>query len=242
MWLALLLWACGEPVDDFATLEADILVPSCAFSGCHGGDAGGLTLDDGVSYDALVGVESAAVPGEIRVVPGDSESSYLIKKLDGTGDIVGDVMPPDSPMDQELVDPHSWGILPVSTALDFLSSHGVERSPPVFRVVAHDDVPFGFTVPRRGNLDDTSSYDVITLPTGFSISRMERLAGIALDVSLSQHDGLIPSPGHPMRIELESAVDVEVVGLGFTPGIVAGLNIGSYQIQSMAVTVQPAVT
>lgn len=168
----------------------------------------------------------------ITLVPSHAES--IAQLATGQGNVTKIVL------DQELVDPHSWGILPVSTALDFLSSHGVERSPPVFRVVAHDDVPFGFTVPRRGNLDDTSSYDVITLPTGFSISRMERLAGIALDVSLSQHDGLIPSPGHPMRIELESAVDVEVVGLGFTPGIVAGSNIGSYQIQSMAVTVQPA--
>lgn len=103
LWLALLL-GCGEPVDDFATIESEIFMPSCAYSSCHGGGEGGLILGQGMSYDELVGVEAVGVPGEIRVVPGDSAASYLMAKLNGTAGIVGDVMPPDAPLDAELID------------------------------------------------------------------------------------------------------------------------------------------
>ena len=102
--LVWLVWfGCGGPVDDFATIESEILLPSCAFSSCHGGGEGGLTLGQGVSYDALVGVEAATAPGEVRVVAGDSAASFLMAKLEGTA-TVGDVMPPDAPLDAEAID------------------------------------------------------------------------------------------------------------------------------------------
>lgn len=97
----------GAEVPQFAAVQAEVLVPSCGFSSCHGSGTGGLLLSgtpDDVS--ALVDVESSGSPGEILVIPGDAESSYLIKKLEGRDGIVGDPMPPGSlldPMSVQLV-------------------------------------------------------------------------------------------------------------------------------------------
>ena len=55
--------------------------------------SGGLNLIDGQSLAALVGVASTGKPGAIRVVPGKPDESYLIQKLEGRSDIVGQRMP-----------------------------------------------------------------------------------------------------------------------------------------------------
>jgi len=55
--------------------------------------SGGLVLLDGRSYDALVGRVSTGKPGATRVVPGDPDNSYLVKKLEGAPDIAGVRMP-----------------------------------------------------------------------------------------------------------------------------------------------------
>jgi hypothetical protein len=54
---------------------------------------GGLNLSEGNAHAALVGVASTGKQGAIRVIPGDPENSYLIHKLQGFPDIVGDRMP-----------------------------------------------------------------------------------------------------------------------------------------------------
>jgi hypothetical protein len=64
--------------------------------GCHTDQgrnpAGGLVLLEGRSYQQLVGRASTGKPGETRVIPGDGQNSYLVKKLEGR-DIVGERMP-----------------------------------------------------------------------------------------------------------------------------------------------------
>ena len=55
--------------------------------------AAGLNLIDGAAYAALVGRPSVNSPGQIFVVPGDPDNSYLVKKLEGTAGIVGLRMP-----------------------------------------------------------------------------------------------------------------------------------------------------
>jgi hypothetical protein len=64
--------------------------------GCHSDQgrnpAGGLVLLEGRSYQQLVGRASTGKAGETRVIPGDPQNSYLVKKLEGR-DIVGDRMP-----------------------------------------------------------------------------------------------------------------------------------------------------
>lgn len=55
--------------------------------------SGGLVLLEGQAYQALVGVGSRGKPGATLVAPGDPENSYLLKKLDGSPDIIGVRMP-----------------------------------------------------------------------------------------------------------------------------------------------------
>jgi hypothetical protein len=52
----------------------------------------GLVLLEGRSYQQLVGVASVNRPGATRVIPGDPDNSYLVRKLEGR-DINGDRMP-----------------------------------------------------------------------------------------------------------------------------------------------------
>ncbi len=55
--------------------------------------SGGLNLREGASYAGLVGVPARAKPGAVRVIPGDPLGSYLVHKLEGRADIVGQRMP-----------------------------------------------------------------------------------------------------------------------------------------------------
>lgn len=98
----ILMVACGgkEAPATFTRVNEEVLVVSCGFSTCHGSGTGGLTLDGDGSYDALVDVESVAAPGEILVIPGDPDNSYLVRKLEAAADIVGTEMPPGGILDE----------------------------------------------------------------------------------------------------------------------------------------------
>ncbi len=71
----------GGPPSDVSQLFAD----SCAGTGCHvdyGAQPGGeLDLSTGQACASLVGVPAVEVPTIHRVVPGDSQGSYLMCKL-----------------------------------------------------------------------------------------------------------------------------------------------------------------
>ncbi len=88
---------------DFATIEADILRPSCGFSVCHGTGTGGLTLTGEGDHVRLIDVESVGQPGSILVLPGDSANSYLLHKMEGAAGIVGDPMPAPNGSDSDVV-------------------------------------------------------------------------------------------------------------------------------------------
>lgn len=110
MNLLLALLACGAddadsaaPVPDFADLEADIFVPSCAFSFCHGGGTGGLELDGAGDHAALVGVPSTGMSGATLVIAGDAEGSYLVHKVEGRASIAGEPMPAPNGLDADAV-------------------------------------------------------------------------------------------------------------------------------------------
>lgn len=56
---------------------------SCSSSGCHGSGQGGLTMTSTAgAYSALVNVASPTT-GEVRVIPGNANDSYMVKKLEG---------------------------------------------------------------------------------------------------------------------------------------------------------------
>ncbi|MEQ1568367.1 MAG: hypothetical protein ABMA64_22210 [Myxococcota bacterium] len=99
--IALALAACAgeDPAPTLTQVQDEVLTPSCAFSTCHASPgASGLVLDPGASWDALVDAESIDNPGQVFVVPGDSEASYLVHKLRGDDGIVGFQMPAAAPV------------------------------------------------------------------------------------------------------------------------------------------------
>ncbi|MDY0067035.1 MAG: CHRD domain-containing protein [Steroidobacteraceae bacterium] len=96
-----------EPPPTLAQLQQTIFTPMC--SGCHTG--GGAVLPASMDFSnaaathaALVGVASTEKPALQRVSPGDPENSYLVHKLEGRADIVGDRMPLGAaPLDAALI-------------------------------------------------------------------------------------------------------------------------------------------
>jgi hypothetical protein len=86
----------------FATIQSEIFEktdsagrPACI--NCHTAvgrnPAGGANFTHDLAYDNLVNVPVRGKAGEIRVIPGDPDNSYLIKKLEGNSSIVGQRMP-----------------------------------------------------------------------------------------------------------------------------------------------------
>ena len=90
----------GENGDDapavtLAQLSSEIFTPRCALSGCHSGGSptGDMSLEADRIATEIINVASSGKPGEIRVVPGESANSYILKKLRGAGGISGSQMP-----------------------------------------------------------------------------------------------------------------------------------------------------
>jgi hypothetical protein len=82
------------------TVQAQVLTPRCALSGCHvtGSPPFGLDMSSASASAAnLIGVTSGEKPAMQRVVPGDSANSYMYWKLSGNPNINGDPMPASGP-------------------------------------------------------------------------------------------------------------------------------------------------
>ena len=92
---------CPTTIEEMASQVFDV---SCVDAGCHGSNdrAGGLDLQAGALELELYGQGAALCDGEVRVVPGDAASSYLIDKLRGTG--CGAQMPVNAPLPNETID------------------------------------------------------------------------------------------------------------------------------------------
>lgn len=91
---------------NFSEIQASIIGPSCATTGCHLGAAApqGLRLDNANSYGMLVGVASTESSSILRVAVGNPNNSYLIQKLEGTAS-VGAQMPLGAPaLEQATID------------------------------------------------------------------------------------------------------------------------------------------
>ena len=90
------------------SIQETIFTPIC--SRCHTGPAGpdlpsGMNLTSATdSFANIVNVASLEQPSQMRVTPGDADSSYLIQKLEGTA-ATGDRMPQGGPfLDQSTID------------------------------------------------------------------------------------------------------------------------------------------
>jgi hypothetical protein len=94
-------------------LQNTIFSPIC--SGCHTGQGtqlpGALNLSSAsTSFAALVGVASIQQSAVLRIAPNDPDSSYLVRKIQGTPGIAGQRMPLGGPfLDQATIDQvRSW--------------------------------------------------------------------------------------------------------------------------------------
>ncbi|MCF8261726.1 MAG: hypothetical protein K9J12_13190 [Melioribacteraceae bacterium] len=89
----------------FSNIQAEIFEPNCTTSGCHSGSNPAANLDltnVNSSYAGLVNISSTLQGGALRVKPGDSQNSYLVNVLNGTG--VLDMPLGGALLDQSLVD------------------------------------------------------------------------------------------------------------------------------------------
>ena len=92
-----------------ATIQEIFDRRGCTASSCHGlAQLAGLDLRSGTSYGALVGVVATSEP-IVRVIPGNTDGSYLVIKLEGRQS-VGVRMPQGlSPLDQtDLTNVKNW--------------------------------------------------------------------------------------------------------------------------------------
>jgi hypothetical protein len=111
--LAIAAVGCDEQLSDvagptpdlhptFSSIQREIFSAAdssgrAACTQCHNpgnrNGAAGLSLTEATAYAELVNVASSRKAGAIRVVPGDPDASYLIHKIEGRSDIVGQRMP-----------------------------------------------------------------------------------------------------------------------------------------------------
>jgi len=90
---------------DFQSIQEHIFTPICTKCHIGAGAPQGLQLDADHSYMLLVGVASTEQPTVMRVAPGDPDSSYIIRKLEGASGISGERMPLGGPyLDQATID------------------------------------------------------------------------------------------------------------------------------------------
>lgn len=90
----------------FSSQVQPIFTASCALSGCHTGSSptGSMNLSTGVSRSQLVNVAAVGFAGAIRVIPGDANNSYLIRKLENGPNISGLQMPENrAPLSQATI-------------------------------------------------------------------------------------------------------------------------------------------
>ncbi|HND10002.1 MAG TPA: hypothetical protein PKL17_02415 [Pseudomonadota bacterium] len=101
----LLLSGCS-PEPSLGQIERDVFQRSCSFATCHqstGTPAGGLSLGAS-TYDQLVNAKSTLSPGQMRVVPGDPDASFLMEKLTSDKPKFGQRMPPAQALEPEEIE------------------------------------------------------------------------------------------------------------------------------------------
>jgi hypothetical protein len=84
----------------FSSIQAEVFSPTCALSGCHNGSQS-PNLSAGQAYNNLVNKASIQNPAMMRVKPGESVNSYLMKKIIGEGT---SRMPPGGQLSQVNID------------------------------------------------------------------------------------------------------------------------------------------
>lgn len=92
----------GPPLT-FDEALTQVLVPSCGFDSCHGSGAGYLRINEDQTEEEWLEFKSSLLVTRNLVVPGSASTSYLIKKMEGSSDIEGEVMPPSGSLNGERI-------------------------------------------------------------------------------------------------------------------------------------------
>lgn len=89
----------------FSVIQSEVFNVSCALSGCHAGNnpQAKLNLSADISYSNLINVSSLLNPSFMRVKPGDSQNSFLIKMLKNNGQGTSQ-MPPSGKLRDSIID------------------------------------------------------------------------------------------------------------------------------------------
>jgi hypothetical protein len=89
----------------FSDIQKSVFSTSCALSGCHAGSSvqANLNLTEGNAYNNLVNRQSVLNPSFVRVKPGDSQNSFLIKMLRNSGN-GSSLMPPTGALNPAIID------------------------------------------------------------------------------------------------------------------------------------------
>ncbi|MDP3684982.1 MAG: c-type cytochrome domain-containing protein, partial [Ignavibacteria bacterium] len=88
----------------FSTIQKEVFNVSCALSGCHSGTdaAAGMDLSADKAFNNLVNVSSTSNTNFVRVQPGNSANSFIIKRLRNTGESSG-IMPPSGKLSENTI-------------------------------------------------------------------------------------------------------------------------------------------
>ncbi len=127
----------GALTPDFASIQDNVFTPIC--TRCHIGVSApeGLQLDSAHSYSLLVGVPSAEQSSLLRVKPGDPDSSYIVRKLQGGPGISGGQMPLGGPpLPQSTIDTIRQWITDGAANSPASAKASARPSAPSFEVIA----------------------------------------------------------------------------------------------------------
>jgi len=88
----------------FSTIQKEVFDVSCALSGCHSGAgaAAGMDLSSGLAFNNLVNVPSTSNTNFVRIQPGNSANSFIIKRLRNIGESSG-IMPPSGKLSENTI-------------------------------------------------------------------------------------------------------------------------------------------
>ncbi len=165
----------GMVTADFQSIQDNVFTPIC--SRCHAGASApeGLQLDEGHSYNLLVGVPSVEQPDLQRVAPGDPDGSYMVHKIEGLPGISGGQMPlGETALPQATIDAIRQWIAngapnaPAAPASSAAASLAVQTTAPLDKAVVH-------TAPPRILVTFSAGLDA-SLVNGTTV-RLERIDG-----------------------------------------------------------------
>ena len=198
----------GGLTADFQSIQDNVFTPIC--TKCHAGASApeGLQLDSTHSYALLVGVASTEQPSVLRVEKGDPDSSYIIRKLQGSAGISGQQMPFGGPyLPQSTIDvirqwitngaQQSATAQSIEAAVKSVQRFAVASTSPDDGSIVSAPVP-QIVVEFNGEIDSTLiNNTTVTLDSG-SAADPSRPLQVTTAVPVGNPDAIVIKPQAPL--------------------------------------------